>query len=82
MSKEGNGAVEPVAPSDPSQIPMAATAMQPGRQPMGFTVRQEDLAGAIDVLKKQPWEEVYKIMPGLASAQPIYPEALETGAEK
>jgi hypothetical protein len=49
----------------------------PGAIPIGYTLSQDCLQGTINIMKRLPWEDVYKLVPMLVGAQPIYKQATE-----
>ena len=77
---DGNGTKRP----GPTAQEMAAAQKPPGLQPqvpgqtlIGYTLTQDCLQGTINIMKQLPWEDVYKIVPQLVGAQPIYQQATQ-----
>lgn len=49
-------------------------AQNQGQRLLGFALTQDCLQNTVDIMKRLPWEDVYKIVPQLVQAQPIYAE--------
>lgn len=74
MSENGNGAARVTKP-DPKE--KDAPQVMPGqRQVAGIRLAPRALQDAVNVLKKQPWEDVADFMPQLIQAQPIFMDEL------
>ena len=74
---DGNGTKRPGPTAEEmaaAQKPPTLQPQGPGRTPIGYTLTQDCLQGTINIMKRLPWEDVYKIVPQLVGAQPIYHE--------
>jgi len=70
----GNGADRVTKPDPKKEEPPQA---MPGQRAIaGIRLAPRALQDAVNVLKKQPWEEVADFMPQLIQAQPIFVDEL------
>lgn len=59
----------------------AKAGQQAPRQIAGIRLSPRALQDAVNILKKQPWDEVADVMPQLIAAQPIYVDEMKSESE-